>query len=171
MKFKVKEAWKTFKGYQISNLDNVKGLRKDRLKLRSDNLDWYPRVRIYYRGTNKIYDVHVLVMELFGEKRPSKRHQVNHKDGDKKNPRLDNLEWVTPSENMIHAWKTGLCTPRPGLKHHNVKLKEEDVYEIKRLYSEEKLFQRQIAEKFGIQQTQVSRIILGKRWKHLKGEM
>lgn len=40
---------------------------------------------------------------------PDKYTQINHIDGDKKNNRVENLEWCTCHENHMHAWKTGLC--------------------------------------------------------------
>lgn len=59
--------------------------------------------------------VHKLIAEAFLPN-PSKRTQVNHIDGNKGNYSVENLEWVTPSENMSHAYKTGLTRGRLGVK-------------------------------------------------------
>lgn len=72
----------------------------------------YLCVRLYLHG-EKWKTVHRLVMETYF---PNVKHkQVNHKDGVKTNNRLENLEWVTGKENIIHAHAIGL-TPI-GEKH------------------------------------------------------
>ena len=51
------------------------------------------------------WNVHRVVMLTFNGPPPSEQAwQVHHKDGDRKNNRLDNLEYVTPSQNLLHAW-------------------------------------------------------------------
>jgi len=54
----------------------------------------------------KKYALHRLIAIAFKLPRTEEQTQVNHKDGDPSNPRLDNLEWVSPRENIIHSYKT-----------------------------------------------------------------
>lgn len=58
----------------------------------------------------KNFSVHRLVATFF-IKKPEGYNYVNHMDGDKLNNVVSNLEWVTFSMNMKHAYKIGLCTP------------------------------------------------------------
>jgi hypothetical protein len=64
--------------------------------------DGYVKTTICYNGVKKSYSVHVLVAKYFIPN-PNKFPQVNHKDGDKTNNCLDNLEWCTASQNVIHS--------------------------------------------------------------------
>ena len=69
--------------------------------------------------------IHRIVAATFIPNTDSKKIFVNHKDGDKQNNHVSNLEWVTPSENCTHAYQTGL---RPDNKH--VLAKDIDTGEI-----------------------------------------
>lgn len=73
---------------------------------------------------------HVLVAEVFIGKRPTPKHEVNHKDGNKINNAVENLEWVTRSENMRHAMLMGLTNPARGERSGMARLSERSVREI-----------------------------------------
>ena len=72
----------------------------------------YLRTNLYSNGQMFSKRVHRLVAEAFIPN-PENKPDVNHKDGNKRNNSVDNLEWVTRSENMLHAYSTGLNKPHP----------------------------------------------------------
>lgn len=104
------EEWKTIAGYpnyQVSSYGRVHSIKRDIiLKPYYDN--WrYPRVDLRNENGRRPRSVHRLVAEAFVPN-PYDKPQVNHIDGDKDNNSVDNLEWVTVSENARHAVATGL---------------------------------------------------------------
>lgn len=103
----IKEIWKDIKGYenyQVSNLGRVYSRYKDRVISSYTTKDGYKRIGLTRDGQQSKFLVHVLVAEAFLEK-PGKEYQVNHKDLNKSNNSVDNLEWVTCKENANHAIK------------------------------------------------------------------
>ena len=105
----MQEQWKTIKGfpdYSVSNLGRVKGCYG--LLQPSLNSHGYPQLTLYRNKKKFNKTVHRLIAEAFLPN-PEQKPFLNHKDGDKANFQLSNLEWVTPSENSAHAYKTGLC--------------------------------------------------------------
>jgi hypothetical protein len=91
------------KKYFVSNLGRFKnsfGIIMDNYKV---NENGYIRVFIY----NRTYALHRLIALAFIEN-PQNKEQVNHIDGNKINNRVDNLEWVTNSENQLHKFQIGL---------------------------------------------------------------
>lgn len=67
----------------------------------------YPSVSLMVKGSKVRFLVHRLVAEKFIQK-SDESLQVNHINGDKTDCRVENLEWVTASQNRQHAWETGL---------------------------------------------------------------
>lgn len=106
--------------------------------------------------------IHRLVAIQF-IKNPKKKLQVNHIDGNKKNNNIENLEWVTGSENIRHSYKIGTHVGRPGIKHHNVKLTEIQVLEIIKLV-EKNVPRKTIAKKYNIHKNHIYRLVCGSRW-------
>ncbi|QGK90421.1 HNH homing endonuclease [Acinetobacter phage vB_AbaP_APK44] len=101
--------------YQVSNLGNVRNEQGKVLKTYLIN-SGYVCLKLHTDGKRTSHTVHRLVMAAF---LGSSELEVNHKDGNKSNNRLDNLEYVTSSENKLHALETGLKIynkPTTGLK-------------------------------------------------------
>lgn len=73
----------------------------------------YPVVSICIGGKRKVIHIHALVAEAFIGPRPHGL-MVNHKDGDKANNHLGNLEYVTRAENTRHAYQLGLIPRQKG---------------------------------------------------------
>ena len=106
----VKEVWKPIKGYEnyysISNLGNVRNDKTHRILQGDCNTVGYKRV-ILYVPIKKRFFVHRLVAYHFVDGY-SNEFVVNHKNGDKKDNRAENLEWVSRSENDFHAFRNDL---------------------------------------------------------------
>ena len=78
----------------------------------------YYRVSFSINRKRKQFYVHRLIAEHFIPN-PDNLPQVNHIDGNKLNNSLDNLEWVTVQDNVIHAYKNGLIKHVSGKEHFN----------------------------------------------------
>lgn len=77
-------------------------------------------------GKNICLFVHRCVAEACLQK-DSEDLQVNHKDGNKSNNHISNLEWCTAKENVQHSYDTGLKKAIKGVKHPGWKLSEQDI--------------------------------------------
>lgn len=117
------EIWKSVLGYEnkyeVSNLGNVRSLnynKKGYIKLLSKyNCSGYDAVKLTKNGTQKRWLVHILVMNSFcGE---SQCLEINHKNGNKKDNNIDNLEYCTRSYNIKHAYDNGLKFAPKGKEH------------------------------------------------------
>lgn len=99
------------------------------LKITYDKNVKYNRISLINDfGEKKKFLVHRLVAEAFIPN-PENKPEVNHIDGDKTNNHVSNLEWVTRSENMQHAFKTGLNS-NIGINNSRSLLTEREVIEI-----------------------------------------
>lgn len=110
-----KEIWKDVTGYeglyQVSNLGKIISGLPSRVIFRkfSKNNKGYLRVVFRKNYIAKTFSVHRLVAEAFIPN-PENKLQVNHKNADKSDNRVTNLEWNTNAENMNHAISMGLGT-------------------------------------------------------------
>ena len=163
----MQEEWKDIKGfegcYQVSNFGQVKSLPQKRRwhqrkpYLLSANIvkNGYCLAHLYIQYQRKAIPIHRLVALAFIPN-PSNKPQVNHKDGNKQNNKVDNLEWVTKAENGKHAFRNGFLKLPPP------KLNQEDVIKIGELYP--RFSQRKIAKIFNVSRGTISDVINKKYW-------
>lgn len=107
------EVWRDIKGYeglyQASNLGNVRNAKTKRILKQAKDKCNYCIVSLSKQSKHKTITVHTLVAKTFIIKpNQNQKLQVNHKDGNKSNNNANNLEWITPSQNLKHAYKNGL---------------------------------------------------------------
>ena len=112
------ETWKvapeTNSLVSVSNYGRVRKRKKKDIGTWSDIVPrktkaGYPEVSVVIKGKQRLMRVHRLVAMSFIPN-PENKPQINHKDGVKDNNHISNLEWCTPSENITHAWHTGLIS-------------------------------------------------------------
>ena len=126
----------------------------------------YEMVMLKVGNKYKNMTIHRLVATHFLEPNTEKTI-VNHKDGNKLNNNLSNLEWCTYSENTRHSYANGTSKGRKGEKHHLNKIKEEDVREIFRL-RETGMTHKEISLEFNLSRQHVGSILNRERWLHIK---
>lgn len=185
------EIWKDIKGYeglyQVSNLGRVKSLGrfhkfpnggiyeiKPRILKNATETSGYLFVALY-NGYRKQYKIHRLVAEAFIPN-PNNLPQVNHKDLNKQNNRVDNLEWCTASENIKHAFKHGVRKMPDKLKNMiknfdgennpNSKLKKDEIIDIKTQINNG-ISYKKIAQKYNLNPNYIYLIKNGKVWKNI----
>ena len=163
------EIWKTliynrveYKQFEISTYGRLRNVNTGTIYKFSISTWGYYQVVVTLgsRKNKKTFRINIAVAETFIPN-PENKSQVNHKDGDKLNNHVDNLEWVTSSENMLHAYQTGLEIGTKGCDHPESKLTEVDVKFIKEHYiPRDKLYgARALGKMFGVSHSTISKII------------
>lgn len=153
--------------YEVSNLGRIRSVDrtmpyklgtfrswKGKIISPSKSNSGYLQVTLYDGSNKKIKFIHRAIAESFlpiGENMSDVKINVNHKDGNKLNNHIDNLEWVTCSENIKHAINNGLIKR---------KVDKFDYLHIK-LLLECGLKKAVIARGFNVQRAYISKISLG----------
>lgn len=178
------EVWRDIVGYeglyQVSNFGRVKSLKRKYINqygefgekkefIKAQRLSSFYKSQKDTKGyfvvsladndRGKWVRVHRLVASAFLPN-PENLPEVNHKDGNKQNNKVENLEWVSHAQNCLHAWRSGLRKKGEAdrvrkIKEHNLGLKNIskemvlDIFENCK-YGEKGYTARSFAEKYGI---------------------
>lgn len=117
------EIWKSIEGYEdlylISSYGQIKSIRTNKILKLNYKKNGYVYVELNKEGTPKTIRVHRLVATAFVENNYNKPY-VNHIDGNKSNNNSDNLEWVTGTENNLHAMQIKTVTLEHLWKYYTV---------------------------------------------------
>ncbi len=169
--------WKPITGfeglYEVSDSGEVRSL--DRMVIDSVGHRYMVRGRILKQNGSNGYlmvdlckngiryplYVHILVATAFIPN-PNNLPTVNHKDGNKFNCSVSNLEWASYSDNNQHAYCTGL--KECGEKFYNAKLTEEQVFEIRK--NGKYTTYEKIAEKYGVSRATIRDVLELKSWRN-----
>ena len=132
------EEWRDIPGYesfyQVSNLGNVRSIRFNKIRnMKSWDSNGYRAVELYLNNNGYTVGIHRLVALAFIPN-PENKPEVNHKDRNRSNNNVENLEWVTQSENIAHAYRSGV-KPRPTYQNQPLQKEILDIIENKKYFS------------------------------------
>jgi len=150
--------------YEISKEGIIRVINTKKIKSQYVSSTGYYIISISHNNKSKPHRVHRLLAETF-LKNPQNKPEINHKDGNKLNNNISNLEYCTHAENMKHAFKNGLVN-NTGIKNGRAKLNNNKVRKIRAMLKDG-ISQQKIANEFQISRGAILKINLGKTWKHI----
>ena len=154
--------------YQVSDTGEIKNSETGKILVQIVDRYGYNQVCLSHKGKHYALGVHrILALAFIPNSDPEHKTQVNHKDGRKYNNCTTNLEWSTPKENTIHAYKTGLHENRAtGEKHGQNKYRTKDIIYLCELL-ESGYSLSEASDKTKIPKHTVQDIYLRKYWTHI----
>ena len=170
------EEWRKVIGwegvYEVSNWGRVRRVapcarsRVGRILQAATTTRGYSRLTLVANGIRKRYHVHTLVAASFLGPCPD-GHQVNHRNGIKTDNKADNLEYVTPSQNVRHSFDVLGRSRARGERSGAARLSEGQVRDIKRL-CKTGCDRKEVARMYAVSVTTVRCIVTGMTWRHVK---
>jgi NUMOD4 motif-containing protein/HNH endonuclease len=182
------ESWKAIPGYELlyeaSDQGRIKSLagwrwRKDRVLKPHTKSNGYQSVQLTRNGVGKSFYIHRLILLTFAGPCPAE-YECNHRNGRKDDNRLENLEYLTRSENVLHSIyvlqnsparpRTGPRSPnhkQQGETHTKAKLTAADVLSIRETYLRGGISMRQLAQQYGVDGKAICDVVHRKSWKNV----
>ena len=156
----------SYMNYAVSKCGRVFRISSQKeMKQSPQGIPKYMYIRTCEHNIAKNTRVHIMVADAWLDK-PSELHDtVNHIDGDKFNNNLENLEWVTKSQNQRHAIQTGL--KGKGDKLYNTSLNEDQVHLVCQMLLD-KMRTKDIADIVGTSNDVIRKIKAGDTWFHIR---
>lgn len=172
----MQEIWKYIDGYdgkyQVSNLGRIRSLHRNTtlIKALSKDSDGYLVVTLSNAKIgkkSKTHKVHRLVAQAFIPN-PDQLPEINHKDENKKNNVIDNLEWCTTQYNLTYGNRLNCVY---GSNNYHSKLTQKQVDEIRRIYIKGDLQfgQSALGKRYGVSHGSIAKIVKGIHWTHRIG--
>lgn len=168
----MKEEWKPVIGYEgryeISNYGRLKRLFKGERILKNSFSGGYKRHSLFKDKKGVKCFIHRLVAQAFIPN-PENKPFINHKDFNRANNNVSNLEWCTSKENTVHCVVNGRQNhPKVwGEKHSQAKLKTEDILFIRNYNYKKTKSKKQIMDRFNISISHLNLILRKGTWKKL----
>lgn len=154
--------------YEVSNFGNIRRISGSKgavigriLKPNFNKQKGYYYITLSKNCIQTQYSLHrIVAMSFLGES----ELQVNHKDGNKLNNYITNLEYMSCKNNLLHA--TNVLKKRCCESHWNSRLTKEQVLEIKSLKNSG-ITHQLIANKFNVSRPLITEIMLGRKWANI----
>lgn len=126
----------------------------------------YQLIKLY---KSKTCSIHRLVAETFIDN-PENKPEVNHKDSNRANNSVNNLEWVTKSENVQHSYICGNKKAPEGASNGKAVLSEEDVRELRSIYipHDKEFGMKALAKKYEVSEPTINRVVHRRSYKNIK---
>ena len=171
------EKWKTIPNtngyYDISNKGRIRSYHNHgHNKLKTPRLlNWSLDVSGYEVKTISVdtkpvnIKAHRVIAEAFIPN-PENKPYINHLNSNPSDNRIENLEWCTASENTKHMFDTGRKT-LVGENHNQSILNRKKVKEIRKIYKEQDITQKELGKKYGVTCHCISAVIRRKTWSHI----
>jgi hypothetical protein len=177
------EIWKSIKGYEglysVSSLGRVRSEARTVIKSNGHRCPvkekllscfrlragGYSGVLLHRDGEKKNAKVHRLVAEAFIPN-PENKPQVNHKNGKRRDNIVENLEWCTNSENVLHGYRVLGSGDKKGTLNGRHVLEENDIREIRRL-RKDGVMPTALSRQFGVSCSTIYDILNRKKWSHI----